>query len=303
MTVAERRRRYVSDVIALHDRISLRGFASQVSSDSVLYRARRPDGLLVMAVRNDGIPDRYLLGIHGFRLAEYLRLRFASDEVAFDRALFAEPAGGHADEIHVLALDEESGTILRYVSLVGSADPVPMAPRDPDRAPFPSEVVHGINLFDHVDVDPGIDTSQIWEIKRLVHRGSRAGSDLVGRLRLTLELMLGFYTALSRVEPPVRIIVGDGEERVSIARLLRSLRDITVIEGTTPSLPKDDLMYPRYAYASRDVVKAFVVKVPQGEELRQLSEHLRRALANPNPLVGFKELVSQVGGQLRRVHI
>jgi hypothetical protein len=302
VTVAAQRRRYVSDVIALHDRISLRGLASQVRPDSVLYQARRDDGLVVMAVRHDGIPERYLLGIHGFRLAQYLRLQFASERIAFDRALFAEPAGRHANEIHVIALDEPSGTILRYVSLAGTPDPVPMHPRDPDRTLFPCEVVHGVNLFDHVQVDEEIDTSQIWEIKRLVHRGTDTGG-LVARLRLTLELMLGFYTALSRVDPPVRVIIGDGEERVAIARLLRSLRDITVVEGTTPSVPEDDLLYPRYAFASREVVKAFVVRVPRGDELHQLVEHLERALANPNPLAGFKELVGQVGGQLRRVHI
>lgn len=302
MTVAERQRRYVSDVIALHDRISLRGIAAHVRPESVLYQARRPDGRLVLAVRGDGIPERYLLAIHGFRLAQYLQLKFASHEIAFNRALFAEPASGHADEIHVLALDEASGTILRYVALAGSADAVPMDPRDPSRAPFPCEVVHGVNLFDHVEIDPGIDTSQIWEIKRLVHRASHGGG-LVARLRLTLELMLGFYTAISRAEPPVRVIIGDGEERVAIARLLRSLRDITIVEGTRPTLPADDLLYPRYAHAAQEVVKAFVARLPRDDELQRLIDDLERALAHPNPLLGFKELVSQVGGQLRRVHV
>src|SRR5215468_4263126 len=80
---ARRRRRYVADVLAVNDRMSLRGLASHVPPESLLYLARRPGGLVVLVARADGIPERYLLGIHGFQLAQYLRLEFASHEIAF----------------------------------------------------------------------------------------------------------------------------------------------------------------------------------------------------------------------------
>lgn len=64
-------------------------------------------------------------------------------------------------------------------------------------------------------------------------------------------------------------------------RLTRSLGEITVIEGTRPSLPEDDLLFP--AYVERAVVKPFVARVPRGAEMERLLGWLRRALDAPNP--------------------
>src|SRR4029077_19611283 len=147
------------------------------------------------------------IGIYGFRLAQYLRTRFASARIAFDRALFTEPHAGHGEEIHVLGLDETTGAILRYVSLVGSADEEPRALTDPDRALFPCEVAHGVNLFDHVPLSEPVDTREVWEIKRLVQRGSETDMPGARRLRVSLELMLGLYTALLRLHHARGVIV------------------------------------------------------------------------------------------------
>jgi len=297
--------RYADDLIAVHDRISLRDIAARAEPGSVLHLARRPDGLVVLAVRGAGLPPRYQLAIRGFRLAQYLRLNFASQDIAHRRALFAEPVAGPVDELHVLALDR-AGTIQRYLALVGPLDPAPMALRDPGRARFPCEQVHRVNLFDHVAVDPTVDSWGVREVKRLVARPEPAGArpvSLAGRARLTLELALGFYTALSRLERPLRVLVGEGEERVAIIRLLRSLPEITVVEGTTPGVPGDDLLHPRYAVAAREPVKPFVAPVPVGAELERVIADLRRALHSPHPLLGFRDLVRDVGGQLRRVRI
>ncbi|MFJ1702307.1 hypothetical protein [Kitasatospora sp. NPDC088346] len=298
----DRQNRFVSDVMALHDRMNLRGLAASISPDDLLYLARRPDGLVVLAARHRGIPERYLIGIYGFRLAQYLRLRFADESLAFRRALFSEPHGGHrAEEVHVLAMDERTGAILRYVSLVGAPEGDPADLRDPDRTPFPCERAHRINLFDHVAFEEEVTTSEVWEVKRLVHRGPQGGDNGATRLRVTLELMLGFYTALGRIRPGVKVLVGDGEEGVAIQRTLRSLREITVLEGTVPSLPADDLMFP--LYTQREVVKAFAARAPRGGELDELIGQLQCALAHEDLLLGFRSMVGQVGGQLRRVTI
>ncbi len=82
-----RRARYVARVLDVHDHMSLAGLAEQADP---LYLARRPDGLTVLAVPQSQLPERYRLAIYGFRLAQYLRSRFASDRVAFARGLFAE---------------------------------------------------------------------------------------------------------------------------------------------------------------------------------------------------------------------
>ncbi len=299
---ARSRRRFVADVMGVHDRMSLRGLADAVEPEHLLHLSRHADGLVVLAARHQGIPQRYLLGIHGFRLAQYLRLRFADEGLAYRRALFAEPYRSEgSNEVHVLAMDERSGSILRYISLVGAPGSDPADLRDPARTLFPCERAHGVNLFDHVPMDDEVSTGEVWEVKRLVHRGPLGGDDGVTRLRVTLEMMLGFYTALGRIRPQVKVLVGDGEEGVAIQRTLRSLKEITVLEGTTPSLPADDLMFP--LYTQRDVVKAFAALAPRGAELDHLTARLRDALAHEDLLVGFKSMVGQVGGRLRRVAV
>lgn len=301
-TPAAAQHRFVADVQALHERMNLRGLAAAVRPEDLLYLARRPDGLVVLAARHQGIPHRYLLGIHGFRLAQYLRLRFVSEELAYQRALFAEPHRDTAvNEVHVLAMDERSGAILRYVSVVGAPDGSPADPRDRARPLFPVERAHRVNLFDHVAFDTPVTTQEIWEVKRLVHRSPQAGDGGANRLRVTLELMLGFYSALGRIRPAVKILVGDGEEGVAIQRTLRSLREVVVLEGTTPSLPETDLMFP--LYTTREVVKAFAARAPQGAELDDLTDRLTKALAHEDLLHGFRSMVGAVGGQLRRVAI
>ncbi|MFF4583951.1 hypothetical protein [Streptomyces sp. NPDC001388] len=294
-----RRARYVAHVLALHDRMSLAGLPEETEP---LYLARRPDGLTVVAVPQSRLPERYRLAIYGFRLAQYLRSRFASDRVAFARGLFAEPLGvGHGEEIHVIGMEEETGAILRYVSVIGTTDTAPLPVTHPDRALFPCEVAHGINLFDHVPLDEPVTGTEVWEIKRLMQRPSERDTSPARRLRLSLELMLGFYTVLAGLSPQPKLLVGDGEEGLAVRRLTRSLKDVTVIEGTRPCLPEDDLLFP--AYVERAVVKPFVARVPRGEELAELVRWLGRALDATNPLAGFQQLVGRVGGEIRRVRI
>lgn len=292
---------YASTVQMVHSLTNFRSLPTLVPAEGLLYHAEHENGSIVLAVRNDALPEAYRQGIYGFRLAQCLRLKFASAEIAFRRSLITEPNGVHSNEIHVLALDPETGGILRYISLLGSSDPEPVNARDPRRMLFPCEVAHGLNLFQHVRVDDSLDTSRIWEVKRLVQRPEEAQVPAEYRLRLTLELMLGFYTALSRIQPEVQVLIGDGEEGIALRRLLRSLRDITVVEGTVPSLPADNLMFPLYTV--RDVVKPFVAQAPRGDELKKLIDNLDQGVRNGNPLEAFRSLVESVGGRLRRVRV
>ncbi|WP_433892162.1 hypothetical protein [Streptomyces sp. CA-111067] len=298
---AGRRDRYIADVLALHDRVSLRGLTAQVDP---LYVVRRPDGLTVLAVPQSGLPERYRLMVYGFRLAQYLRLNYASDRIAHDSGLFAEPHdphGPHGEEIHVIALREDTGAILRYVSYIGTADESPRELTDPRRELFPAEVAHAVNFFDHVPADEPALSNEVWEIKRLVARGSEVRTPVTQRLRITLEMMLCFYSTLQRISPRPKYLIGDGEEGLAIRRLTRSLKDITVIEGTTPSLPEDDLYFP--LYVTRPVVKPFVARAPRGEELAGLVRWMETALATSDPLSGFRQLVARVEGEIRRVRI
>lgn len=299
LTQSDRRSRYVSELISLHDSVSVRGIETAVSSDDLLYQANRPGGLLVLAARGSGIPERYLLAIHAFRLAQYLRLRFASPELAFSRALLTEPCHPGSEEIHLLVLDAESGTIVRYLSLLGTADPRPMPLTDPQRSWFPCEVAHRVNLFDHVVQPAELDSSNVWEIKRLVQPSTTAAHGGAQRVRITLEAILGLYTVLSVIGPRIEVLVGDGEEGIAIRRLQRVMRQITVLEGTVPSLPTDELMYP--LYTQREIVKPFVAQVPTSADLCDMIERFSAEVVNSGPLVTFKMLMKHVNGQLRRI--
>jgi hypothetical protein len=293
-----RRDRYVADIVTLHDRMSLRGLADLIEP---LYLARRPGGLTVLAARRSQLPERYQLAIYGFRLAQYLRSGFASADVAFERAMFAEPDGGCGEEIHVIGLEEATGSIVRYISIVASPDPEPMALSSAGRSPFPCEVAHGINLFDHVGLAEPVTSSEVWEIKRLMQRDCEAQAPGMWRLRVSLELMLAFYSVLATLDPAVKLLIGDGEEGLAIRRLLRSLKEVTVIEGTRPSLPHNDLLHP--AYTQREAVKPFVARAPRGAELSELVGRLERALSAADPLSGFKQLVAETSGDVRRVSL
>lgn len=293
-----RQQRYIADLLALHDGISLRALTEQVDP---LYLAHRPDGLTVLAVRQSELPERYRLALYGFRLAQYLRARFASERITFERGLFAEPrSDGHGEEIHLIGLSCATGAVLRYVSVVGLPDDPPRAVTDPDRTRFPCEVAHGVNLFAHVRA-PGVRTDEVWEVKRLMQRGSEPATPLAHRLRVSLELMLAFYRVLGELTPAARFLVGDGEEAIAVQRLLRCLRDVTVLEGTVPSLPEEHLLHP--AYVHREVVKPFVARLPQGEDRDRLIGWLEEAVARPEPLAGFRDLVRRTDGRVRRVPV
>jgi hypothetical protein len=212
----------------------------------------------------------------------------------------------------VLALDERSGRIAGYVSLAGSAarEPVPVA--SPQRPPFPCEIAHGINLFDSDSLSGGVplpdsqaQSSEVWEVGRLTHASTyqsntQATRDDATRLRLTLELMLGFYAALSRLDPPARLLVGDGEEG-TIRRLRRTMTRIAVIEGTTPALPDGALLAP--AYTVRRAVRPFVAQPPGGPALAALVASLRRVLSADDPFDGFRRLAAGRACPVERVTV
>jgi hypothetical protein len=299
LTRTDQQSRYVSELISLHDSVSVRGIETAISSDHLLYSAQRPGGLLVLAARSSGIPQRYLLAIQAFRLAQYLRLRFASPELAYSRALLTEPCPANGEEIHLLVLDADTGTIVRYLSLLGTSDAQPMPLTDPRRSLFPCEVAHGVNLFCHVAQPPELDSSNVWEIKRLVQPSTTAAHGGGQRVRITLEAVFALYTVLSAMAPRIEVLVGDGEEGIAIRRMQRVMRQVTVLEGTAPSLPPDELMYP--LYTQREIVKPFVAQVPTSDDLRDMVERFSSAVEDRGPLVAFKLLMKHVNGQLRRV--
>jgi hypothetical protein len=290
--------RYAADIVAMHDRLSYRRLLQHLPVADLPHLAVRGDGLVTVAARTAQLPHRYLLGLQGFRLAQYLQLGWACQQTLHSSALFCEPLRSlHADDVHVLTLDGRGGRILGYVTLTTAGDGESRPLLAPDRALFPVETAHGINLFDRVPAPPGVRTDQVREIKRFVH--SRTLTDRAQRLRVTLELLLGMGQALAASEPAVRVLVGDVEEKVALRHLVLAGLDVHLIEDTRPGLSDDDLLHP--AYSRRGTVKPFVAHVPEREELLRRIALVETTLSSDDLFEATDALSGALRGITRRV--
>jgi len=288
--------RFANDVVALNADLSFRRLLPALDGAEPLHLAVRPDGLTTVGVRTDQLPGRYLLGLQGFRLAQYLQLGWACHLSVHSAGMFSESTRDlHADDVHVITLDP-NGKILGYVSLASSGDREPREPLG-DRAPFPVEVAHDINIFDRVAPLEGVRTDQIRELKRFVH--SRTMKDKSLRLRVTLELLLGAGRVLTRLNPPVRTLVGDVEEHVALRHLVMAGLDVQMVEGTTPRLPENDVMY--HLYTARAVVKPFVAHVPDQAELVRRVDFLEATVAHPDVFTAASAMPTALPGSVQRI--
>ncbi|OFE15823.1 hypothetical protein BA895_04710 [Humibacillus sp. DSM 29435] len=293
----ERGARYAADVVSLHRNLSFSALLSQVDPRHLIHVAERGDGLLTVALQTQHLPHRYLVGLQGFRLAQYLQLGWICEDVMYSSAIFCEPVDAvHPQDVHVMTMSG-SGAILGYLALAGPAEGDPADLLDPDRGRFPVEQAHNINLFDHVAGQPGVRTDQVRELKRFVH--ARTVSDRTQRLRITLELLFGMGQVLARITPAVRTLVGDVEENVALRHLLLAGLDVKLIEGTTPRLTEQDLL--RHAYVQRSSVKPFVAHLPSEEEVQQRISMLESTLDSPDLFDATGRMSRSQRGILTRV--
>ncbi len=290
-------RRYAADIVALHDRLSYRHLLDALPHADLLHRAERGDGLVTVAAATEHLPHRYLLGLQGFRLAQYLQLGWACEEALHRSAGFCEPLQSlHPDDVHVVTYSSRSGRILGYLGLTTSGDLEPRDLHDPGRARFPVETAHRVDVFAAVPAPAGVRSDQVRELKRFVH--SRTLTDKAQRLRVTLELLLGAGRTLVALEPTVRVLVGDVEEQVALRHLLLAGLDVHLIEDTRPWLPHDDLLH--LAYTRRGEVKPFVADVPECAELAGRVELLEATLTSADLFEAADAFSDAVRGSARR---
>ena len=244
---------------------------AQQNPASFTHFAERGDGLVTLAMKTRHLPHRYLIGLQGFRLAQYLQLGWACSDVAYRQAIFCEPLGvTHADDEHIITMSP-SGRILGYVSLATNGDGESRDLFDPERAAFPVEEAHGINIFDRVAPLAGVGTHEVRELKRFVH--SRTLTDRTQRLRVTLELLHGLGQAVAAASPAVRTLIGDVEEHVALRHLLMAGLEVQLVEGTAPQLTDRDLLRARVHRAGeRQAVRLAParrgVRRPAGDDAR-----------------------------------
>lgn len=210
-----------------------------------------------MALATRDLPHRYLIGLQGFRFAQYLQLGWICRDITCPtgprlcgpvrsgprrRPTRAHPRAGRAD-------------FLGYVTLATNGDERSWDLLDPRRARFPvEELAHGINIFEHIPAEPRVTSLHVRELKRFVH--ARSMTDRVQRMRVSLELLYGLCHAAAAASTPVATLVGDVEERGALRHLLLAGLPVQIIEGTAPVVSEHDLL--RHAYTNRDAVKPFV---------------------------------------------
>ncbi|HET6563318.1 MAG TPA: hypothetical protein VFG72_15695 [Marmoricola sp.] len=285
------RERYASDILALQERLTFRTLATL---PEVTYRVERADGLTTLGLRTDQLTTRHLLGMQGFRLAQYLRLGWVCSDAIASRAMFCEPTQAlRDDDLHLVTLDGQ-GRILGYLGLAGVDGSLLMA--DPERAPFPVEVAHGVNLAEVVPALATTPSDQVRELKRFVHR--RSMTDKLERLRVTVELLLAAGSVVLDMHE-VRLLVGDVEEHVALRHLMIMGLETRLVEGTRPAL--EERHYLHHAYTERAAVRPFVADVPSAENLGRQLRLLEELLESPDPVASLRALVSDFGGNVERV--
>ncbi|MDX2546404.1 hypothetical protein ACOT81_37060 [Streptomyces sp. WI04-05B] len=239
------RERYVSDIIRLHSTLDFRSLPDHVLGDP-LYSVYDPtDELITLTVEDDQLPLRYLNGIMGFRLVQYLRLGWMSPQLVYERAVFREtvrhPPG--VQNVHTVSLCTRTGRIRGYISLGCSQDPVSMPLDHPDRGRFSTEAAHDIDLLGRFAAD-GLGTHQAFEIKRFVRDLELPPGPSTERV--PWHLLLGLGRVISGAGDRMRLMLGDAKEKVAIRHFRLTGFDLQIDRGTSPRLPETDLMAPIY---------------------------------------------------------
>lgn len=291
------RQRYIRDILRLHSRQSFgRLDAELLRTGACLYRSDHGRGVVTSVARSESIPERYLVGLAGFRLSEYLRAGFACEEVVFSRSLFCEPVREfHPADLHVITTDTASGRILGYVALAHSKDPEPRPLNAADRHPFPCEQAHDVRLQNVLREAGDLTTHQVREVKRFVH--AHAVTDRSLRLRITLELLAAVTRASHLEGCTTRLLIGDVEEHVALRHLVLLGLDVRLLRGTEPRLNRQNVMHPRYT--ARNKVLPFYAWTPAAAEVDRRGRMLEQAAAAESPFRALRELMAQLSGSVQ----
>jgi hypothetical protein len=249
-------RRFGEEIVRLHTRMTFRGLPDAIDGDPIVRLDGFGDGLTTIAVRESQLPARYLRGVMGFRLAQFLHMGWMDPEIAYRRGLYHEPLAPSAgpETIHALTLTA-AGRIAGYIAYVGSPDAVGVPLDAPERGPFAAEVAHHVELLSGFAA-PGRTSHDVYEVKRFVRDRFMERGPVSDRVAWHLLLGLGRCA----LELEVQVVCGDSRENGALRHLRLVGFDPLVIDGTRPSLPRDQLMWP--SYEQPQLAKPFAATVP-----------------------------------------
>lgn len=284
--------RFVRDIVRLHSTLDFRDLPRHLAGRPLYFRHDERDSLITLTVTDDQLPLRYLNGIMGFRLVQYLRLGWISSQLVYQRAVFREtvthPVG--VQNIHTISLCTRTGRIRGYISLACTADQLPLPLDHPRRYRFSTETAHRIDLLGQF-AQPGLGTHQVFEIKRFVRDlGMTPGRTAE---RVPWHLLLGLGQTMVDLGDQVRVVFGDAKEHVALRHFRLTGFDLRVPRGTTPQLPATDLMAPIY---HQDVVAVpFVAPVPT--DLGDYMALIRGHLDGRPDLASLKDMVTSMNAR------
>jgi len=285
--------RFVQDLVQLHGSLRYGGLPDAIEGEPLCRIEGYGDDLVTISVRESQLPERYLHAVLGFRLVQFLQTGLMDRELVFRQALFHEPVPPPkgVETIHTITLTGE-GSIVGYLGLVGSADPAPMALDAPGRTGFPVEVAHRVDLLSEYAA-PDRTSHNVYEIKRFVRERSMARG--AQRDRVPWHLILA-TVRVGIAMPEIRLVVGDAGERGALRHLRLVGFDLRVVDGTTPWLPRSELMWPSYDLPAERRAKPFVALVPP--DLPRLVDLLDPMLA-ARAARWQRSVVSGLGGPSR----
>ena len=288
-------RRYVADIVRLHSELDFRGLADHLIGQPIHFRQDDQYELITLTVLDDQLPLRYLNGVLGFRMAQYLRLGWMSERLVYEGAMFRETVD-HPDgvqNLHTVTLSSRTGRIHGYIGLACTKDPAPLPLDDPARYRFATENAHDIDLVSRYAA-PGLTTHQAFEIKRFVRDlEMQAGKAAEA---VPWELLLSLGKSIVRGDGRIGIMLGDAKEHRALRHFRLTGFDVHVETGTSPRLPETDVLAPIY---DQDIVAVpFIAPVPP--DLDDFMNVIQDSLAADAGIAPMVKRLMQLKGRRRR---
>lgn len=248
------------EIVRMQQGLRYPGLRASLQGEPLCCLEGYGDGLVTLSFRQQQMPTRYLRAVFGFRLAQFLQAGLIDPEIVYQESMSHESveAGLGPDTIHTVSLTE-TGEIVGYIALTGSHDPHPRALDATDRCRFPAEAAHDVDLLSRYAA-PTRTTHSVREIKRFVR--SRALPRGAQRERVSWHLMLAIMKVGISVGDEIQVVLGDASEVGALRHLRVMGLDLVVVDGTTPWLPRTELMWPSYLASPDRRAKPFVAPVP-----------------------------------------
>ncbi len=281
LAVSTQATRFAGDIVDLHRRLRFGKLPDALREVATATASGYDDGLVTVVVPQRLIPLRYLTGIFGFRLAQFLHLGMMCPVLVHRRGAFHEPIDrlNEVDSLHAMTIGPD-GSLLGYVGLVGSSDPRPLPLDHPERYEFPAEQAHRVRLLDEF-ARPDLTTHQAYEIKRFVRSWSMPPGPVSDRV--PWHLILALSRAVLGLGEAAQVLLGDSREDGALRHLRLIGFDPVVVPDTRPRLPRTELMW--LSYEQQQVARPFAAPVP--DTLAGTTRVIDNALREP-PTAGWQ---------------